>query len=92
MVIHAAFFLELYILMEQSYEEQLYEILHIYSGLLLFWHCIYCRWNNCMRLYTFIQGLVQDCSMSSVLAMEIPQSCTKPLVDEFINILQLWVA
>ena len=27
-----------------------------------------------------IDGLVQDCSISSVLAMEILQSCTKPLI------------
>ena len=26
----------------------------------------------------FIDGLVQDCSISSALAMEILQSCTKP--------------
>ena len=28
--------------------------------------------------YTYIEGLVQDCSIFSVLAMEILQSCTKP--------------
>ena len=27
----------------------------------------------------YIDGLVQDCSISSVLALEILQSCTKPL-------------
>ena len=34
-----------------------------------------CPWNN---LHNYIDGLVQDCSNSSVLAMELLQSCTKP--------------
>ena len=29
---------------------------------------------------TYIDGLVQDCSNSSALAMELPQSCTKPSI------------
>ena len=29
-----------------------------------------------------IDGLVQDCSISSTLAMETPQSCTKPSCDK----------
>ena len=29
--------------------------------------------------YTYIDGLVQDCSISSALAMEIQQCCTKPM-------------
>ena len=28
----------------------------------------------------YIDGIVQDCSNSSVLAMELPQSCTKPSI------------
>ena len=31
-------------------------------------------------LYHYIDGLVQDCSISSALAMEILQSCTKPSI------------
>ena len=31
-------------------------------------------------LEIYINGLVQDCSMSVALAMEILQSCTKPLI------------
>ena len=35
--------------------------------------------NHVWTLYTsYIDGLVQDCSNSSVLAMELLQSCTKP--------------
>ena len=33
-----------------------------------------------MKIYDHIDGLVQDCSISSALAMEILQSCTKPLI------------
>ena len=29
----------------------------------------------------YIDGLVQDCSNSSVLAMELLQSCTKPSIQ-----------
>ena len=29
-------------------------------------------------VYTYFDGLVQDCSNSSTLAMELLQSCTKP--------------
>ena len=38
-------------------------------------------WNVCriwLFMYTYIDGLVQDCSNSSALAMELLQSCTKP--------------
>ena len=34
------------------------------------WHCV--------SLYQYIDGLVQDCSNSSALALELLQSCTKP--------------
>ena len=30
-----------------------------------------------------IDGLVQDCGNSSALAMELPQSCTKPLIYRY---------
>ena len=36
-----------------------------------------------------IYGWVQDCNISSVLAIEILQSCTKPSISQFV-ILQLW--
>ena len=41
-------------------------------------HCndIYCL-SRCSDSYLHINGLVQDCSNSSVLAMELLQSCTK---------------
>ena len=32
------------------------------------------------NLNPYIDGLVQDCSNSSALAMELLQSCTKPLI------------
>ena len=31
-----------------------------------------------------IDGLVQDCSNSSALAMELLQSCTKPLINAMV--------
>ena len=40
-----------------------------------------------------IDGLVQDCSISTALAIEILQSCTKPSkyrLQEFANILLSW--
>ena len=36
--------------------------------------------NKLDQLITYIDGFVQDCSISSALAMEILQSCTKPLI------------
>ena len=30
--------------------------------------------------HAYINGLVQDCSISSALAMELLQSCTKPSI------------
>ena len=33
---------------------------------------------NRVKLYLEIDGLEQDCSISSALAMDIPQPCTKP--------------
>ena len=39
-------------------------------------------------MYHHIDGLVQDCSKSSVLAMDLLQSCTKPLISN--QILQLF--
>ena len=35
-----------------------------------------------MRLgYAYFDGLVQDCKISSALAMELLQSCTKPSIS-----------
>ena len=34
-------------------------------------------------LYSYIDGLVQDCSNFIVLAMEILQSCVKPLISYY---------
>ena len=36
--------------------------------------------DNFCTVYEYIDGLVQDCSNSSALAMELLQSCTKPLI------------
>ena len=33
---------------------------------------------TCAMAVPYIDGLVQDCNSSSALAMELPQSCTKP--------------
>ena len=38
------------------------------------------RWNKTLILTSNINGLMQDYNISSALAMEILQSCTKPLV------------
>ena len=46
--------------------------------------CLFCKfkvWSNHLwKLQHDIDGLVQDCSISSALAMEILQSCTKPSI------------
>ena len=34
--------------------------------------------------YRYVDGLVQDCSISSALALEILQSCTKPSISSFV--------
>ena len=34
----------------------------------------------------YVDGLVQDCSNSSVLAMELLQYCTKPLISWYNNL------
>ena len=46
-------------------------------------------WQICTDIFTIlIDGLVEDCSISSALAMEILQSCTKPSIyDECTHIL-----
>ena len=36
-------------------------------------------------MHTYIDGLVQDCSNSSALAMELLQSCTKPSIYASVN-------
>ena len=33
-----------------------------------------------IKFHQHFNGLVQDCSNSSVLAMELPQSCAKPSI------------
>ena len=38
-----------------------------------------------INLIKYINGLVQDCSISSALAVEILQSCTKPLIYSMIS-------
>ena len=38
------------------------------------------KWVQGMALKCYIDGLVQDCSDSSVLAMELLQSCAKPAI------------
>ena len=44
----------------------------------IYWmSCVICLNILCNE---YIDGLVQDCSISSALAMEILQSCTKPLI------------
>ena len=37
-------------------------------------------------LWEYVDGLVQDCSISSALAMEILLSCTKPSMSSYIHI------
>ena len=51
---------------------------------------------NSPKSAQYIDGLVQDCSNSSALAMELLQSCTKPSISllEFFaklgNVVQIW--
>ena len=45
---------------------------YILRGSALFW--------NSLRFHVHVDGLVQDCGNSSALAMELLQSCTKPLM------------
>ena len=40
----------------------------------------YSTWVSMYLKHKHIDGFVQDCSISSALAMEILQSCTKPLI------------
>ena len=39
-----------------------------------------CQWNILNMSEWYINGIVQDCSKSSALAMELLQSCTKPSI------------
>ena len=43
----------------------------------------YCRGKKYVQLHEYIDGLVQHCSISSVLALEILQSCTKPSIYRY---------
>ena len=38
-------------------------------------------WTQGFSAYYYINGLVQDCGNSSALALELPQSCTKPSIQ-----------
>ena len=40
----------------------------------------------------YLNGLVQDCSISSVLAMEIMQSCTKRFIGTSTPPVRIWLA
>ena len=60
----------------------------LYTGLTI-------RWLNATQYYTQLDkdhsdGLLQDCSNSSVLAIELLQSCTKPSIEHWSNIWPLW--
>ena len=46
---------------------------------------------TCGNIKIYIDGLVQDCSISSALAMELLQNCTKPSICLFLNIDMAWV-
>ena len=67
---------------------------HCFTYLLHIW-CFYMLWVMCYNLMFgcwiypsiesfynphYVDGLVQDCSIPSALAMEILQSCTKPFI------------
>ena len=41
------------------------------------------RWLVSLFIYFYVDGLVQDCSNSSALAIELLQFCTKPLMYQF---------
>ena len=41
------------------------------------------NWDSFKKMFKHINGLVQDCSNSSALAMELLQSCTKPWIYWF---------
>ena len=45
----------------------------------VFWRCGI-NWKRSMWYRDYIDGLVQDCSNSSALAVELLQSCTEPLI------------
>ena len=58
--------------------------------MLKLYNCEVCVWKlvwalsvhisaNYVKPYPYFDGLAQDCSNSSALAMELLQSCTKPL-------------
>ena len=47
---------------------------------------LYNKTNMCMMLWPHINGLVQDCDISSMLAMEILQPYTKPSIYTLPNV------
>ena len=47
------------------------------------------EWSCWYGMQTHIDGLVQDCSISSALAMEIRQFCTKPSISSVLRQQQL---
>ena len=42
--------------------------------------CCFCRWFIYVMCYYHFEGLLQDCSNSSALALELLQSCTEPSI------------
>ena len=52
----------------------------LYQNWATFKQVLYHDIHNIYMYIKYIDGLVQDCSVSSSLAMEIMQYCTKPLI------------
>ena len=56
------------------------------NGISGIWVCLVIYINTSIAGKLYIHSLVQDCSISSALAMEILQSCTKPSIYSYQNI------
>ena len=65
----------------QHYNYYLYPICHLHKS---------SNQTCCSAGEEFIDGFVQDCSNSSALAMELLQSCTKPLIYSLSDHLCIW--
>ena len=46
---------------------------------------VYLKKITCNYVYVYVDGLVQACSNSSAIAMELLQSCLKPLIWSIIS-------
>ena len=66
-------------------ESAFMEKLFLNEKLFICWRVVYFDLNIINSVYAYIDGLMQDCNISSALAMAILQSCTNPSIYDVLT-------